>query len=299
MAADAAADSTRFWPAPAKLNLFLHVLGRRADGYHELQTIFQLIDLADSIGIGVREDGLIERTEGPADVPPESDLVVRAARVLQEASGSRQGATLRVRKRIPMGGGLGGGSSDAATVLLVLNRLWRVGFGLEELAAIGLGLGADVPVFVYGSSAWGEGRGERLQPLRLPPRWFVVLHPGVSISTREVFQAPELTRNSPKRTIADLISPGGPERAARNDCEAVVRARAPAVAAALDWLAAQAPARLTGTGACVFAGFPSRAEAERVAARVPAPWQGFVARGLDGSPLHECLRSLASGSGQG
>ncbi len=281
----------QFWPAPAKLNLFLHVVGRRPDGYHDLQTLFRLIDLEDAIGIAPRADGRILRLEGPAEVPAEADLVVRAAELLKEASGSREGASLRVRKRIPMGGGLGGGSSDAATVLLVLNRLWRVGFGLEELAGIGLRLGADVPFFVYGSSAWGEGRGERLVPLELPPEVFVVLHPGVAVSTREVFQAPELTRNSPILTIAELFSSGGPLKAAHNDCEPVVRARFPQVRAALEWLSAESPARLTGTGACVFAAFPSAREAERVLARVPSGWTGYVARGLDRSPLHARLHA--------
>jgi 4-diphosphocytidyl-2-C-methyl-D-erythritol kinase len=279
----------QFWPAPAKLNLFLHVVGRRPDGYHDLQTLFRLIDLEDAIGIAPRDDGRILRLEGPAEVPAEADLVVRAAELLKEASGSREGVSLRVRKRIPMGGGLGGGSSDAATVLLVLNRLWRVGFGLEELAGIGLRLGADVPFFVYGSSAWGEGRGERLVPLELPPEVFVVLHPGVAVSTREVFQAPELTRNSPILTIADVFSAGGPLKSAHNDCEPVVRARFPEVRAALEWLSAESPARLTGTGACVFAAFPSVHEAERVVARVPSGWTGYVARGLDRSPLHARL----------
>jgi 4-diphosphocytidyl-2-C-methyl-D-erythritol kinase len=283
------------WPAPAKLNLFLHIVRRRPDGYHDLQTIFQLVDLCDAVGIRVREDGRIERTMGAAGVADEEDLVVRAARALQQASGSPFGATLSVRKQIPMGGGLGGGSSDAATVLLVLNRLWRVGFGLDELARIALTLGADVPVFVYGSSGWGEGRGERVTPLALPPRWFVIIHPGVAVSTREVFQAPELTRNSSILTIPGLLSAGGPERAGRNDCEAVVRARVPAVAAALDWLGRHATARLTGTGACVFAAFASASEAERVAARVPDAWQSCVARGLDRSPLHERLLAYARG----
>jgi 4-diphosphocytidyl-2-C-methyl-D-erythritol kinase len=285
-----------FWPAPAKLNLFLHILGRRADGYHELQTLFQLVDLADSIGITVDPDGRIERVEGASGVPAEADLVVRAAQALKVASGSALGARLAVRKHIPMGAGLGGGSSDAATVLLVLNRLWRVGFGLEELAAIGATLGADVPVFVYGSSGWGEGRGERIQPLELPRRWFVIVHPGVAVSTREVFQAPELTRNSSVLTIADLWHAGGPERAARNDCEAVVRSRVPAVGAALDWLGEFSPSRLTGTGACVFASFASAAEAEQVAARVPPPWMGYVARALDRSPLHERLQAAVAGA---
>jgi 4-diphosphocytidyl-2-C-methyl-D-erythritol kinase len=272
------------WPAPAKLNLFLHVTGRRADGYHELQTVFQLIDLCDTVALAVRDDGAIERPEGPADVPPESDLVVRAARALKAASGTRLGATLRVRKRIPMGGGLGGGSSDAATTLLGLNRLWDCRLGIEELAGLGLPLGADVPVFIRGFSAWAEGVGERLTPLELPERWYVVIHPGVGVSTRDVFQSPELTRNSPVITIRAFFEAGG-----RNDCEPVVRARRPEVAAALDWLSRYAPARLTGTGSCIFASCATAIEAERIAARVPDEWTSFVARGLNISPTHRSL----------
>jgi 4-diphosphocytidyl-2-C-methyl-D-erythritol kinase len=276
--------SETLWPAPAKLNLFLHVTGRRADGYHELQTVFQLIELCDTVAIAVRSDGAIERPEGPAEVPPEADLVVRAARALQAASGTPLGATLRVRKRIPMGGGLGGGSSDAATVLLALNRLWDCRLDIEELARLGLPLGADVPVFIRGFSAWAEGVGERLVPIELPERWYVVIHPGVGVSTREVFQSPELTRNSPLITIRAFFEAGG-----RNDCEPVVRARCPEVAAALDWLSRYAPARLTGTGSCIFASCASAIEAERIAARVPDAWTSFVARGLDISPAHRSL----------
>lgn len=272
------------WPAPAKLNLFLHITGRRPDGYHELQTVFQLIDLCDTVALTVREDSAIERLEGPADVPAESDLVVRAARALQAASGTRLGATLCVRKRIPMGGGLGGGSSDAATTLLGLNQLWGCGLGLDELALLGLPLGADVPVFVRGLSAWAEGVGERLTPVELPERWYAVIHPGIGVSTREVFQSPELTRNSPLITIRAFFEAGG-----RNDCEPVVRARCPEVAAALDWLSRYAPARLTGTGSCIFASCASAAEAERIAARVPDEWTSFVARGLNISPAHRSL----------
>jgi 4-diphosphocytidyl-2-C-methyl-D-erythritol kinase len=273
----------RWWPAPAKLNLFLHVIGRRADGYHDLQTVFQLIDLADDIGIELTEQG-IERVHGPAAIPPQADLVVRAAQALQHASGSRRGVRLHVRKRIPLGGGLGGGSSDAATVLLVLNRLWELKLGVDELARIGLSLGADVPIFVRGSSAWGEGRGERLTAVDLPRRWFLVLHPGVAVSTAQVFQAPELTRNSPLITIRAFFEAG-----TRNDCEDVVRANYPAVADALDWLGQYAPARLTGTGSCIFAGFERAEDAERVAARVPDQWRSFVTSGLNRSPLHAAL----------
>jgi 4-diphosphocytidyl-2-C-methyl-D-erythritol kinase len=260
------------WPAPAKLNLFLHVTGRRADGYHELQTLFQLIDLCDTIAITVREDGQIERLAGPPGVAPEADLAVRAAQLLRQATGS------------PLGGGLGGGSSDAATVLLALNELWDGKLSLPDLANLGLPLGADVPVFIKGSSALGEGIGERLTPVRLPPKWYTIICPGVGVSTREVFQSPELTRNSPVSTIRALLDTGG-----RNDCEDVVRARAPEVAEALDWLTQFSPARLTGTGSCVFAACESPADAERLAARVPDRWMSFVAQGLNMSPVHGLL----------
>jgi 4-diphosphocytidyl-2-C-methyl-D-erythritol kinase len=274
------------WPAPAKLNLFLHVTGRRPDGYHELQTVFQLIDLCDTVGISVRDDGRIERPDGPPGVDPESDLTVRAARALQVTAGCRLGATLRIRKRIPMGGGLGGGSSDAATVLLGLNELWGCGLPLDRLAGLGLPLGADVPVFVRGSSAWGQGVGEDLQPLELPESWYVVIHPGVAVGTREVFQSPELTRNSPLITIRDFFQSGG-----RNDCEPVVRVRFPEVADALEWLGRFAPARLTGTGSCIFAPCGTAIDAERLAARVPDRWTSYVARGVNVSPVHEMLRA--------
>jgi len=272
------------WPAPAKLNLLLHVTGRRADGYHELQTLFQLVDLCDSIAIAVREDGAIERLGGAPGVTVEADLAVRAARLLKSATGSQLGATLQVHKRIPLGGGLGGGSSDAATVLLALNELWGTRLPVPELTRLGLALGADVPVFVQGSSAFGEGLGERLTPVTLPAKWYTIIHPGVGVSTREVFQSPELTRNSPVSTIRALLDSGG-----RNDCEPVVRTRAPEVAEALDWLAQFAPAHLTGTGSCVFAACESTAQAERLAARVPDRWVSIVARGLNISPLHERL----------
>ena len=276
-----------WWPAPAKLNLFLHVTGRRADGYHDLQTVFQLLDWGDNLGIEITSDGRIERLEGPADIAPADDLSVRAAQALQVACGVRQGARLRVRKRMPVGGGLGGGSSDAATVLGVLNLLWGTGLGLAELAALGLQLGSDIPIFVHGSSAWAEGRGEKLTPMELPPAWYLIVWPGVAVATAGIFQAPELTRNSPLIAIRAL-SPGQ----TRNDCEPLVRSRYPAVAAALDWVGARAPARLSGTGSCVFASFASAAAAERVAARVPDVWTSFVARGMNRSPLATALASI-------
>ena len=285
-----------WWPAPAKLNLCLHVTGRRADGYHELQTIFQPIDLQDELAFEVTAAGVIERRDDArakpgalAAIPSAEDLCVRAARALAALAAERlartvPGAIIRIRKRIPMGGGLGGGSSDAATTLLALNALWGLGFDRATLAAVGVKLGADVPVFVHGLAAVGEGVGERLTPVSLPDRWFLVIHPGVSVPTATVFQAPELTRNSPILTILALLASGG-----RNDCEPVVRERYPEVAEAIDWLARFAPARLTGTGSCIFASFDSAAAAERVAARVPDCWRAWVARSLPRSPLLDRL----------
>ncbi|HYB31928.1 MAG TPA: 4-(cytidine 5'-diphospho)-2-C-methyl-D-erythritol kinase [Steroidobacteraceae bacterium] len=279
------ASAATHWPAPAKLNLFLHVTGRRADGYHELQTLFQLIDLTDTVSLCVRSDGRIERASGAANVAPEADLTVRAAQALKSATGTPEGASIRIKKRIPQGAGLGGGSSDAATTLLALNELWRCRLSLDELSRLGLLLGADVPVFIQGSSAWAEGVGERLTPVSLPERWYLIIYPGVAISTREVFQSPELTRNSPLITIRAFFESGG-----RNDCEPVVRARWSEVAEALEWLARSGEARLSGTGSCVFTACATAAQAERLAARVPNRWESFVARGLNTSPLHERLR---------
>ncbi len=272
----------RWWPAPAKLNLFLHVTGRRDDGFHNLQTLFQLLDWGDEIGIEVSDDDRIERVAGPATIAPQDDLSVRAAQALQKATGIRRGARIRVRKRIPLGGGLGGGSSDAATVLRVLNKLWGTELGKGDLALIGTTVGSDVPVFLYGSSAWAEGRGEQLTPVELPESWFLIVHPGVAVATASIFQAPELTRNSPLVTMR-AASPAH----ARNDCEPVVRSRFPEVAAALDWLGPGA--RLSGTGSCVFLAFDGAAAAERVAARVPDEWTSFVARGVNRSPLDAAL----------
>ncbi|HUQ10458.1 MAG TPA: 4-(cytidine 5'-diphospho)-2-C-methyl-D-erythritol kinase [Steroidobacteraceae bacterium] len=273
------------WSAPAKLNLMLHIVGRRPDGYHELQTVFQLIDLRDRLRIERRPDGLIRRVTGPEAVPPEDDLTIRAARALQSATATPFGADISVEKHIPMGGGLGGGSSDAATTLLALNRMWQTALTPGEIAVLGAQLGADVPVFLGGRSAWAEGIGEKLTPVTLQPApWFVIVFPGVAVPTAAVFQAPELTRNSPPTTMRGFLETGG-----RNDCEGVVCARFPAVAEALEWLGRYAPARLTGTGSCVFAKFTRVEDAERVAARVPDTWRAYVARGLDQSPLLEEL----------
>ena len=280
-----AAVTAATWSSPAKLNLMLHIVGRRADGYHQLQTVFQLIDLCDRLEIGVREDGVISRPAGPPGVPESEDLTVRAALALKAATGTPLGADISVRKRIPLGGGLGGGSSNAATTLVALNQMWQTGLTSEQIAAIGGKLGADLPVFVAGRSAWGEGIGEQLTPVTLgSDSWFLVIFPGLAVPTASVFQAPELTRNSPPTTMRGFLETGG-----RNDCETVVRARFPAVGEALDWLGRHAPARLTGTGSCVFAKFARAVDAERVAARVPDVWRAWVARGLDESPLLEEL----------
>ena len=278
------------WPAPAKLNLFLHILGRRPDGYHELQTCFQFIDLCDEIAIDVRPDGLIRRTIDIAGLPAEADLCIRAAKALQAASGSPLGADIGLTKKIPVGGGLGGGSSDAATCLLALNHLWGVQWPTEKLAALGLKLGADVPVFVRGRVAWAEGVGERLTPL-YPPQApiesnYLILKPNVDVSTAAVFQDPELTRNSAPITIHGFLASGG-----RNDCLGVVRRRYPEVAQALDWLSVFGSARLTGTGACVFLACENKDLAREILRKVPPEFEGFLARGLNDSPLLEGLRT--------
>ena len=282
---------TSVWPAPAKLNLFLHILGRRADGYHELQSCFQFLDLQDEVSIRIRSDGLISRLAELAGVAPESDLCVRAARALKAASGTPLGADIGLQKKIPMGGGLGGGSSDAATVLVALNRLWGLHWPREKLAAIGLKLGADVPVFVYGRVAWAEGVGERLTPLYPPDAPaetnYLILKPNVSVPTAAVFQDPELTRNSAPITIHGFLASGG-----RNDCLGVVRRRYPEVAQALDWLSAYGSARLTGTGACVFLACDTLERGREIMRELPPACEAYVARGLNDSPL---LERLATG----
>jgi 4-diphosphocytidyl-2-C-methyl-D-erythritol kinase len=273
----------RWYPAPAKLNLFLHVLGRRQDGMHDLQTVFRLIDRCDRVGIGVRADGEI-RFSGDYG---EDNLCVRAARLLKAHSGSALGADIALEKHLPAGGGLGGGSSDAATVLWVLNRLWGLNLNTAVLMELGLKLGADVPVFLFGANALGEGVGERLQALDLGAAWYVVLMPQVSVSTREIFSDAALTRDTKPLKIPPFLSGQG-----RNDLEASAVRRYPEVAEHLQWLrqrsrrATCAP-RMTGSGACVFAEFAQREQAEAVHAELPASMRGFVARGLDRHPLLE------------
>jgi len=277
------------WPAPAKLNLFLHVNGRRADGYHEIQTVFQLIDLADRLHFSPRLDREIRRSEGPADIVPDTDLSVRAARRLQEATGFDGGVDIRLEKRIPVQGGLGGGSSDAATTLVALNEMWGLRLAPSLLAELGLEIGADVPFFVHGQTAWAEGVGERLTPLELPERHFALVFPGVGVSTAEVFQAPELTRKTPKTTIRGFLQAGG-----HNDCEPVVAGRSPEVRRALTWLSGRGQARMTGTGSSVFAAFADRGSAEAALEGLPPGWRGYVARGLGRSTLQERLAAERS-----
>jgi len=268
------------WPAPAKLNLMLHVTARRADGYHELQTVFQFLTACDWLYFDVHEQPGVQLAGQPAGVPPNEDLCVRAAALLLEATQHKAGVTIYNEKRLPVGGGLGGGSSDAATTLLVLNRFWELGLQPDELARLGLVLGADVPVFIQGQAAWAEGVGEILTPVTPPEPWYLVVVPPVSVSTAVIFSDPGLTRDTPRTKIPDLHSSAG-----QNDCEAVVRQRYPEVGAALDWLSVFSPARMTGTGGCVFAAFETETDAQAVAVQVPDNWSGFVARGINRSPL--------------
>ena len=272
-------------PAPAKLNLFLHVVGRRADGYHLLQTAFRLLDWGDTLDFALRTDGCIRRANDVPGVAEADDLVVRAARLLQAHTGSALGADITVHKALPMGGGLGGGSSDAATTLVALNRLWATGLSRAELQTLGLALGADVPVFVFGRDAFAEGVGEALQPLALPPAWYVVVSPGVSVPTAEIFSAEDLTRNTAPIKMADFAP-----STTRSDLQAVACSRYPEVQRAIDWLDAYAPALMTGSGACVFAEVPSEAEADRITKNCPPQWKAWKVRSLTRHPLYEWLQ---------
>lgn len=272
-------------PAPAKINLFLHVIGRRADGYHLLQTAFRLLDWGDTLDFALRADGAIRRMNDVPGVPAEDDLVIRAARLLQQTTGTRLGADITLHKVLPMGGGIGGGSSDAATTLIALNRLWGTRLGRDELQALGLRLGADVPVFVFGRDAFAEGVGEALQPLALPTAWYVVVFPQVGVPTAEIFRAPELTRDSPVIKIADFVT-----STTRNDLQPVACSKFPEVKRVIDWLTQYAPARMTGSGACVFAEAASEDDAQRIVASCPGHWQAWKVRSLTRHPLYEWLQ---------
>lgn len=267
--------------APAKLNLFLHITGRRADGYHDLQTIFQLIDFSDTLAFKLRDDNQIQLTPYFENIPQQQNLIYRAAKLLQQTTNSEYGIDIHLDKRIPLGAGLGGGSSNAATTLIALNYLWDLKFSLAELAALGLRLGADVPIFVHGLSAWAEGVGEQIWPIELPNAWYLVITPNCHVSTAKIFSDLSLTRNTPPSKIRTFLPEG-----LHNDCEAVVRYHYPAVAQALDWLNKLAPARLTGSGSSIFAAFATESEAENIALQIPTTWNYFIAQGLANSPLH-------------
>lgn len=278
------------WPAPAKLNLFLHITGRREDGYHCLQTVFRLLDWGDTVHVNVRADGLIRRAAGACGVAAEDDLTVRAARLLRQHANVEPGADIAVDKRIPMGGGLGGGSSDAATVLVALNRLWHAGLDVDALADLGLALGADVPLFVRGHTAWAESVGETLTAMDLPAASYVVVDPHAGVSTVELYRAAELTRDAPPVTMRDFLCGGVTD----NAFEPVVRARCPVVAAALDWLGGFGRARLSGSGGCVFLETATRDEAEHVAARCPSSFTAHVAAGVNVSALAVAVENFGA-----
>ncbi|WP_152206116.1 4-(cytidine 5'-diphospho)-2-C-methyl-D-erythritol kinase [Marinobacter changyiensis] len=278
-------------PAPAKLNLFLHINGRREDGYHELQTLFQFLDFGDELTFSPRQDGQIVLEPALPDVPAADNLIIRAARLLKaRANRPLPGVSMTLIKRLPMGGGLGGGSSDAATALLGLNHFWALNYSLDELAELGLALGADVPVFVRGSAAFGEGIGEKLTAAQPPEDWFVVLKPPCNINTGLIFSQQGLTRDTPRITIAPAFE--GDASRYRNDCEDVVCRLYPEVEKSLEWLSKFGPARLTGTGACIFGRFPTESKAQKVWASKPSGITGFVAKGVNQSPLHRKLTEL-------
>lgn len=276
----ATGDWQRAWPAPAKINLFLHVVGRRADGYHLLQTVFRFLDYGDELHFARRADGEIVLATPLPGVPPETDLTVRAARLLRESARTQAGVTISMTKRLPMGGGLGGGSSDAATTLVALNRLWDCGLTASELQGLGLALGADVPVFIHGRACFAEGVGERFTDMALPPAWYLVTVPEAAVPTAEIFGAPDLRRDSP------VIRPGDWQPGqGGNDLEPVACRLYPEVRRHLDWLRVRGPARMSGSGACCFAEFASEAQAQSALAALPKDMRGFVARGVDTHPI--------------
>lgn len=273
-------------PSPAKLNLLLHITGRRADGYHHLQTIFQFVDYADTLDFSLRDDGVISLSPALNDVAAEDNLIIKAARLLQTASACKLGIDIHLTKIIPMGAGLGGGSSNAATTLLALNVLWHLNWSNEQLATLGLSLGADVPIFIYGHAAWAEGVGEQLTPLQLPENVYLIIKPDCKISTREIFLHPALTRDSTPIKVAASEAQDG-----RNDCESVVKALYPAVDNALSWLRQYGKGKLTGTGSCVFLACNSLEQAQMLLN--VCPFDAFLAKGKNLSPTHQALQHLS------
>lgn len=272
------------WPAPAKLNLFLHITGRLDNGYHSLQTNFQFLDYGDSLSFGINESDNVTVSPPVDGVALEENLIYRAAMMLKPYSDNKVGANIHLTKIIPMGAGLGGGSSDAATTLVALNHLWNINLSIEKLAELGLSLGADVPIFVKGFAAFAQGVGEDLTPITLPQPWYLVIWPGVSVCTKEIFNLPQLPRNTPEITLAQLAT-----ATLKNDCQEVTKNRHPEVASALDWLIQYAPAKMTGTGSCVFGEFSSRADAIVALEKLPKNMHGFVAKGVNISPLASTL----------
>ncbi|KKL26079.1 hypothetical protein LCGC14_2398870 [marine sediment metagenome] len=268
------------WPSPAKLNLFLHITGRRQDGYHLLQTAFQFLDYGDSLSFDVNDSGQIILATPLDGVDDDDNLIVKAAKLIKPYASTASGVSISIKKKLPMGGGLGGGSSNAATTLTALNTLWKCGLSTAELAQLGLSLGADVPIFITGHAAWAEGVGEQLTPISPVEPWFAVIVPDCHVSTAEIFSSTQLTRDCEPITIPRFLSGEG-----SNVCEAVVKQHYPAVAEALDWLSQFGVARMTGTGACVFTDFKSQSEAQHVINNLPSRWQGFVAKGCNQSPL--------------
>lgn len=274
-----------FWPAPAKLNLFLHITGRRDDGYHLLQSVFQMLEYGDELSFDITNDGKISRLTDIPGVAEADDLIVRAAKLLQQTTGTALGANIQIKKVLPMGGGLGGGSSDAATVLVVLNQLWKTGLNLQQLADLGLTLGADVPVFVHGVTAFVEGVGEQVLAIDMPEKWFLVIHPQINVSTAKIFTDSGLTRDCAAIRICDL---SGVQ--ITNVCEPIACKHYPEIAEAIAWLSGyNRSARMTGTGACVFTEFDSQQQAEDLLQRLPEKWRGFVAKGVNQSPLYKQL----------
>ncbi|MBU3022576.1 4-(cytidine 5'-diphospho)-2-C-methyl-D-erythritol kinase [Aestuariibacter sp. A3R04] len=280
-----------WWPSPAKLNLFLHILGRYENGYHQLQTLFQLLNVGDELAFRINDSGKITLSPSLTGVKDEDNLVVRAARLLQQYAKVAKGANIFLKKQLPMGGGIGGGSSNAATTLVVLNKMWQCGLSTQALARLGLSLGADVPVFVNGATGFAGGVGETISPVALPEKWYAVINPGVHVSTANIFSEPTLPRDTPAIAWEDYSFDS-----TRNDCQSIVCKMHPEVANLLQWLVHYAPSRMTGTGACVFAVFDNEASAQKVVNILPEHWNGFVAKGVNTSPLQEKLERVNEAS---
>ncbi|MBU2978874.1 4-(cytidine 5'-diphospho)-2-C-methyl-D-erythritol kinase [Alteromonas sp. C1M14] len=281
----------KWWPSPAKINLFLHILGRYDNGYHQLQTLFQLLDYGDSLAFDINESGLLTLSPSIDGVNDEDNLIIKAARLLQEKTGTQKGAHIQLKKVLPMGGGIGGGSSNAATTLVALNYLWQCGLSASQLGQLGLALGADVPIFVQGCSGFAGGVGEKIHSENLAEKWYLVVNPGVHVSTADIFSQPALPRSTPAIEWHDYTFEN-----THNDCQSIVCKQHLEVAKLLQWLVHYAPSRMTGTGACVFSVFDNELAATRILKALPEKWAGFVARGVNTSPLHHKLKHVNDAS---